>query len=186
MSPQLQQPGQKPNRTDSKHEGDGPTSAYERMLQRTRQFLVETGRELKPTVSKALESAREQATHLGELTREEAEIMGDYLRRDLHDAAEYLAGERGDLRDWLRFDLHLVEERILEAFALAANTTKLELEQLAERAQKFGEWRTGEITGPGTLICKDCGEELHFHKTGRIPPCPKCKATRYRRGEGTE
>jgi len=75
-----------------------------------------------------------------------------------------------------------VEGRIADALSLLVDKTKLELAELAERAQTFGEWHTGEVTGPGTLVCKSCGEELHYEKPGHIPPCPKCRGTSYRRG----
>ena len=51
---------------------------------------------------------------------------------------------------------------------------------LREQAELAG-YHTGEITGPGTLVCDNCGEELHFHKPSRIPPCPKCKGTSFHR-----
>ncbi|MDH5595020.1 MAG: zinc ribbon-containing protein, partial [Gammaproteobacteria bacterium] len=44
-----------------------------------------------------------------------------------------------------------------------------------------GEWHTGEVVGVGTLRCKACGELLHFHATGHIPPCPKCQKTVFNR-----
>jgi len=59
--------------------------------------------------------------------------------------------------------------------------TTIELDQLKARADRLGEWHTGEITGPGTLVCSACNELIHFHKTGHIPPCPKCHATIYKR-----
>jgi hypothetical protein len=155
--------------------------AYEQMLNRTKTFLTEANQELTPKVEYVLDTAREKATELGELSREEAEKIAGYLRRDLHDAAKFLANENSELRDWFRFDVGLVENRILDALSLLVDQTKVDLADLAEQAQRFGEWHTGEITGPGTLVCKDCGEVLHFHKTGHIPPCPKCKATVYRR-----
>ncbi len=40
---------------------------------------------------------------------------------------------------------------------------------------------TGEIIGAGTLVCDQCGEKLHFHKAGKIPPCPKCHGTTFHR-----
>ena len=154
---------------------------YERLLERTREFLGETSEELKPKLQQALDDAVEKATELGELTREEAETIGDYLKRDLQSAGEYLASDEAkELGDWLRFDIGLVEDRILDALSLLADPTNVELALLAEQAQ-MAEWHTGEITGPGTLVCTACGEKLHFHKPGHIPPCPKCAATVFRR-----
>lgn len=161
---------------DEKH-----VHAYERMLERTREFLGEAGEELKPKLQHALDAAVEKATELGELTREEAEKIAEYLKRDLQSAGEYLAGDEAkELKDWLRMDLDLIEARILDALSLLVDPTKVELTLLAEQA-RLAEWHTGEVTGPGTLTCVNCGKELHFRKPGHIPPCPKCKGTVFRR-----
>ncbi len=155
--------------------------AYDRMLERTREFLNEAGEELKPKLQHALDAAVEKTTELDELTREEAEKIAEYLKRDLQSAGEYLASDKAkELADWFRFDIKLVEDRILDALSLLVDPTKVELALLAERA-RLADWHTGEITGPGTLACTSCGKELHFHKTGHIPPCPKCRGTVFRR-----
>lgn len=156
--------------------------AYERLLQRSKAFFEEASHTVTPRLQKALQSASETASELGELTREEAELISTYLQRDVHDAADYLAEHGGELKDWLRFDAELVEDRILDALSLLVDKTKVELSDLAQRAEVLGEWHTGEISGPGTLVCDACGEELHFKQAGHIPPCPKCHATVYHRG----
>ena len=155
--------------------------AYEQMLERSKTFLTETGHKVAPKLDAAIEVAKEKTADLGELTLEEAEKIAEYLKRDLHDAAEFLADDNNELRQWLRFDIELVENRVLDALSLLVDHTKVDLTEFAEQAQRFGEWHTGEITSPGTLVCRECGEVLHFHKTGHIPPCPKCHATAYRR-----
>ncbi|MEJ2554264.1 MAG: zinc ribbon-containing protein, partial [Gammaproteobacteria bacterium] len=124
---------------------------------------------------------KEKAVELGELSREEAERIGDYLRRDLEDAGEYLADTGSELSSWLHFDVELVEDRLWEAFTAAADQTKLAYLELAQRAQRASEFHTGEVTTVGTLRCSSCGELLHFHGTGHIPPCPKCHSTRFTR-----
>ena len=118
---------------------------------------------------------------LGELTREEAEKIGDYLKRDIVDAAEYLAEPTQELADWLRFDIELIEERLLEMFLSVADRTKVELLELQREAERADSWHTGELAGIGTLQCFDCGELLHFHATGHIPPCPVCNGTAFKR-----
>ena len=74
----------------------------------------------------------------------------------------------------------------MDMFAKVADRTRLELDRFADNARAASLYHTGEVTGPGTLVCAGCGKELHFHKAGRIPPCPKCHGTEYRREEGEE
>jgi NADH pyrophosphatase NudC (nudix superfamily) len=176
-------PGQQPFGSDRLVE------AYNRMVERIHDTLKQTGEEALPVLQKQIEHARETAVELGELTREEAHKIGEYLRRDTEEAAHYLAETRQDFRDWFRFDLQLVEQRFLQMFELMVDHTRRELDRLADRARGIQELHTGEVAGPGTLYCAGCGGDLHFHKTGRIPPCPKCHATLFRRlpeAESTE
>ncbi len=153
------------------------TVAYNLMLERARAVMADAGK----GAAHAIDAAMEKATELEELSREEAAEVADYVRRDLHDAANFINESGSELRDWLRFDLEVVERSLAEMFAQMVDHTKLELDRLEQRANAVGEWHTGEIVGIGTLECKGCGEQLHFHHTGHIPPCPKCRGTKYRR-----
>lgn len=159
---------------------DKQSRAYDQMLERTKEFLSEASKEAQPHLKKAMEYAEEKAIELGELTREEAEDVAKYLQRDIQDAAKFL-GEHGDeIKDWLRLDLLLIENKLLDMFSQVVDKTRLELDRIAMEADAQG-WHTGQITGIGTLQCLKCGEQLHFHKTGRIPPCPKCSHTEFNR-----
>ena len=155
--------------------------AYHRMLGRVKTALEEVEKDARPTVDKAIDQAKETATELNELTREEAEKIAGYMRKDLHDAADFMSETGRDLRDWLRFDLEAAEYGLGDIFLRVVDRTRLEIQNFTSRADALGEWHSGEITGIGTLECKGCGELLHFHKVGHIPPCPKCHGTRYRR-----
>jgi hypothetical protein len=151
--------------------------AYNLMLERARKLMDEAGK----GAAQAIEASMEKASELGELSREEAQEVADYLKRDLQDAAEYISESGSELHDWLRFDLDVVEQSLAQLFSQMVDHTKLELDKLEQRANAVGEWHTGEVVGIGTLECKGCGEQLHFHHTGHIPPCPKCRGTKYRR-----
>lgn len=155
--------------------------AYYRMLGRMKTALEEAEHKTAPMVDRAIERAQETATELGELSREEAERVGGYLKRDLDDAARFLAESGSELGEWLKFDLKLVEKGMADLFRDSVDYTRLELQHLARRADALGEWHSGEVTSIGTLECKACGEKLHFHHIGHIPPCPKCHGTVYRR-----
>jgi len=163
---------------------DRLVDAYERMLERVDQALETAEKSAIPSLRKALDNAKEKAVELNELTREEAEKLGHYVERDMKEAARYLADTGDEIREWWRFDLKQIERQLLDMFASVADKTRVELERLAGQAREASLYHTGEVSGPGTLVCVDCGKELHFHKAGRVPPCPKCHGTRFKRGSG--
>ena len=144
---------------------DKLVQAYDRMMERVKSRLVELGqaeKEVLPKLQQSIEHAAEKAVELGELTREEAQLISSYLRRDLEDAGHYLAQTGRDLRDWLRFDLELIEDRLLELFRSAADRTRLEILAFQETMERVSHYHTGEITGPGTLQCDTCGKPMHL------------------------
>ena len=174
------------NDDDRKDPIDRMADAYERMLERVDEMLEHAEKSTLPSVRKALDTAREKAVELNELTREEAEKLAGYVERDMKDAAHFLHETGEEFRHWWRFDLKLIEQRMLDMFANVADRTRLELEQFANHARQASLYHTGEVTGPGTLACSECGKELHFHKAGRIPPCSQCRGTRFHRQRGGE
>ena len=160
---------------------DRLVGAYEAMLERVHE-AAETGeKKTVPWLREALANAREKAVQLEELTREEADKVSRYVERDLHEAASYIADTGQEFRDWLTFDWRLMQNRMLDMFAGMADQTSQALRGFAEQARQASQYHTGEITAPGVLECTGCGETLHFEKTGRIPPCPKCNATTFQR-----
>lgn len=152
-------------------------AAYDKMMHRVEALLDSAEQQALPVLQKNIEKAKQQAIELKEITKEEAEKLGDYLQRDLHDAADYLERSGKQFSTWLNFDLELIEDRMLDAFAKIADKTRMELAQLAAQAKRAQEYHTGEITSIGTLACQECDTLLHFKKTSRIPPCPKCHKT---------
>ena len=157
--------------------------AYNQILETTKEFLDTTEKEAKPAILDAIDKSKEKLAELTELTAEDIEKVSDFVVRDLHDAAEYIAVGERELGDWLRLDALYLEDKFMEAFSNMVDHTQVALEEIRQNAQRATEWHTGEITGPGTLVCTECGEVLHFKKTGHIPPCPKCHKTIYKRSE---
>lgn len=163
---------------------DHMVEAYDRMLKATHDAIAEAQKETVPRMRELLEKARDQMVELGELTREEGAKVADYVERDIKDAASYLTTTGEDLRAWWRFDVKLMEQRMLDMFTSVADQTSIQLREWAEQARQAPSYRTGEITGPGTLTCEACGEGLTFVKAGRIPACPKCGGTGFKRDTG--
>lgn len=155
-------------------------NAYERMVERALDTLKHAQDDTLPSLKQSLANAARTAVELGELTHEESEKVGAYLRRDLHDAASYVQRTEREFADWLRFDLELVEDRMADVFANMVDHTRLEMERLAEQPDQQ-EWYAGEIVGPGSLCCADCGHVIKFPKTEAIPVCPNCQATTFHR-----
>lgn len=171
------------NKDSDEKRGERLTRGYERMLDRVRQHYRgdapadEHGGGLQQT----LDRARARAVELGELSREEARIVGEFVWRDMTDAGSYLARTGRSLRDWLQFDLELVEARFMDMLMSVADQTRLEWEAFDRDQPPPNAYRTGEITAAGTLVCDACGESMRFKRPGHIPPCPKCHATQFQR-----
>lgn len=157
------------------------TAAYDKMMERIHHFFDNTEVTTYPTLKQRIELAKLRAVELREMTAEEADKIAYYVERDLHDAADYLEATGKEFSTWFNFDLQLIEDRLFELFASIADKTRLELRQLADQARVAQQYHTGEITGIGTLVCDSCETEMHFKKTGRIPPCPKCHHTQFKR-----
>jgi Zinc-ribbon containing domain len=171
--------------TTPNHEHDNKlVDAYNRMMTRIREAIETADAQAVPSLQKAIDLARQQAVHLGEITQDEAEAIGNYIKRDVNDAAEYLMETSHEFSEWLMLDIEIIEQKILELFLSVADKTRLELEELAHpHCDITHEYHSGEITGPGTLLCASCGQRVQFHTTHRIPPCPKCHHTVYKRAE---
>ncbi|UCE88830.1 MAG: zinc ribbon-containing protein [Pseudomonadota bacterium] len=161
--------------------GEKLSAAYDTILERSREALASLRENTDDALHRALGSARDKAVELGELGRDEAERVHDFVVRDLHAAATHLGEQERDLADWLRLDLLLVEKEALSRYSALTERARAELRHLRKTAARYSEWHTGEITGLGTLRCVHCNKDIHFHRTGRVPPCPNCHGTEFRR-----
>ena len=151
--------------------------AYEQFVHTLKSFVDVTEREAQPALKDAIDKTKEKMAEVTELTGEEIEHISDYVMRDMQDAAKYIAFGERDLADWLRLDTLYLEDRFMDAFSKMVDYTKAALNDIENEAFLASEWHTGEIAGPGTLVCEKCGELIHFEKTGHVPPCPKCHHT---------
>ena len=157
------------------------SAAYDTMAERVRDGLKRAEETTVPAFTEALREARERAVTLGELTREEADRLSGYLERDIHDAAEFIVETGQDFRDWFKFDWQLIEKRLFDTVAGVADQTSMQLKALADQARMASQYHSGDITGPGSLVCTHCGEVVHFQHTHAIPPCPQCNGETFKR-----
>lgn len=148
--------------------------AYKIMLERVHGLLGQPGNRVS-ALREDLETAREKAIALSELSREEAERIFVYLERDVKDAAIFIANTGRELRQWWRFDVQQVEARLLEMFINVADQTSLQMQAMNEELRHTAAYLANEITGPGILVCRNCGTEQHFVQPGRIKVCTNCQ-----------
>lgn len=158
--------------------------AYNQMMLRVRDSIESAEAQAIPTLQKAIEQAKDEAIHLGEVSIEDAQEIGNYIKRDINDAAEYLMESSHEFSEWLMLDIDIIEQKVLELFLSVADKTRIELEQIAHaKCDIFMEYKSGEITGPGTLICINCENKIQFSTTGKIPNCTQCGMDIFRRAE---
>jgi rubrerythrin len=127
-----------------------------------------------------MDEIRGDMVALNRFSDDEVDKLEKSVKRDLVDAAQYLDETGKELKEWLGFDVALIKSDFWEIFSRAADQTTTALRRLQLQAE-IAEYHTGELTGLGTLVCDQCGEKLHFHKPGHIPPCPKCNSTHFHR-----
>ena len=148
---------------------------YEKIAERTAELLDE-GRK---TFDEALKKAREEAAKAGDYTREQVDKASEYVKRDLAELGKQADKAKKSLKEAVEpqrvaAGMQSIFTRILIG---AADT----LSDWAQKAEKSLEYKTGEVTSPGSLTCKACEAEMQLKTTGRIPPCPKCHKTVFRK-----
>ena len=165
------------------HDDHSLVEAYNQMMARIKDTIENAENNTIPTLQKAIDMAKKQAIHLGEISMEEAEEIGNYIKRDINDAAEYLMETSHEFSEWLMLDIDIIEQKVLELFLSVADKTRIELEQLSHPSCEISTYNAGDVTGPGTLFCQTCGQMIHFNTTDHIPSCPKCHGTQFKRSD---
>lgn len=166
--------------TPTRFPTEGMGEAYEKVLMLTMKEAKLLKEKTGPVLHKLIDASGEKLSELGELTEEEAEKISEYLKRDLKEAATYMVETGAEFKKWLGIETDIIEDFLFDHFKDAADQTTVELLKL-KGVGETAEYHTGELTGPGVLVCDKCGEQLHFGKAGHIPPCAKCHETQFHR-----
>lgn len=148
---------------------------YQRMADRAAELMQE-GRK---TLDEALKKTSEELSSGGEYTREQAEKIGSYLRRDLTEVGKKAQQARDAVINAV--EPHRVVAGMQSGLSKLLKTAADVLNEVADKSEQVLEFKTGEVTSPGTLTCRGCGKEMHFKSTVRIPPCPSCHKTHFRK-----
>ncbi|MFZ5536260.1 MAG: zinc ribbon-containing protein [Pseudomonadota bacterium] len=155
---------------------------YRVMSERVHQLLQHAGEGMVHTLEEALLKAREQAYTLGELSREEAEVVATALKRDVEGVALTMMQAELGVKQWVETDLTVAERSLLERVLSGADPTTLELLRLKElwTEREQAPVHAGAEAPKGAYECVACGEIIHLEQAATVPPCPRCKGTRFR------
>ncbi|MCF6265447.1 MAG: zinc ribbon-containing protein [Desulfuromusa sp.] len=150
-------------------------SLYEKIISRTEELLVSSRKNL----DEALKKAGDELSSAGNFTREQAEKVSAFVKRDI----QHTFASAGKGKDSVKqaVDPKRVAAGAQSIFSRILSNAAETLTDWAKKTEQQLEYKTGEITSPGTLTCKECGEEIQMKKTAKIPPCPKCHHTIYRK-----
>ncbi len=160
---------------------DKIVDGYHLFMENMHAWLEKADEQAGPMLIQGLDEVKQFLHDLGQWTETEVELISDYVKRDIHDIATRLERNNQTLAQWLEFDSQKIEKGFFEILESMADHTRMELDRLQHLAQEPHLWHTGEVTSVGTLSCVSCGKQLHYHKPGRIPPCPKCHHTEFYR-----
>lgn len=153
---------------------------YDRFSERVRD-LLETGQEKsKEAMEKAMEAARAQFAAAGEFSGEQGELFKQYMRRDLDQTAREMRALGQGAKEYLH--PARLGAGALSSMARLLEATGSALQSLSRRAEDALHFNTGDITTAGTLVCTQCGQTVQLKRTTKIPPCPSCHGTEFRKG----
>jgi isocitrate dehydrogenase len=167
-------------------EGDkGRTEAlYDRFTERVRELIESSQKKSKEAVDKAvekaMETAREQIAAAGEFSAEQGELFKKYMRRDLAQTEQDMLALGKEAKE--RLHPARLGAGALSSISRLLDATGAALQSLSRHTEEALTFNTGDITMAGTLTCTQCGQKVQLKHTTRIPPCPSCHGTQFRKG----
>jgi len=150
---------------------------YEKMARRVKELIEETKEKTSSTVGAAIEKAKEEMVVAGEFTHERGERLKAFMERDLQVTSRFASQAGSAAKEVL--EPHRVAAGLQSTLATILETVGEKFEEWGRKLEADLDFKTGEITTPGTLRCKKCGATVQMKHTGHIPPCPKCTASEF-------
>ena len=179
-------------------------AAYEKLRQLVSKSFGELNEKLsKESIGQAMDKAIEDLKGMGEHSKESISKAAETLKKDIASTAESIkpkvdkvtspAKEQFD--HWFNKGGALWGDIVNEAGyikefsrdksgAFLLNVTTALHEWSLNLKEKLGtslKYKSGEMTHGGEFTCTSCEGKIHLKKPGRLPPCPKCSNSEYRR-----
>lgn len=155
--------------------------AFEHMVENVNQAIHEAEEAIGPGIEEMIHNAQAVARDIYALSQEESDSLARALKRDLHKANKAINQQQKELKDWLSFDLTVVEDRFIDLVSKAADKTWLDFHAFENEDHQASVYHSGEICSAGTLSCNKCDKHVHFSKSSHIPPCAGCQGSEFYR-----
>ncbi|MBU0479939.1 MAG: zinc ribbon-containing protein [Proteobacteria bacterium] len=179
-------------------------AAYEKLRQRVSKIFGEIHEKInRETISQAMDKAMADLKEMGEHSKEIITRAGETLKKDIASSLGQIKpkvdGVTGDARkhydqlhnkggalwrDIAKEAEYIKDVSLDKGGSFLLNITRGLSEwskDLSEKLDSSLVYKTGEMTHGGEFVCTSCGGALNLKKPGRMPPCPKCKKTEFRR-----
>lgn len=179
-------------------------AAYEKLRQRVSKTFGELNEKINTeSISQAMDKAMTELKEVGEHSKDVISKAGETLKKDIASSVSQIKPKMDADIEETRKDFSRLQNKGGALWRDISNEaeyiTKLSLDKggafLLHVTRGLSEWtkslsakldtslayKTGEVTHGGEFTCTSCGAEIHLKKPGRLPPCPKCTKTDFRR-----
>ncbi len=192
--------------TEKKHDRntEEELAAYDKLRQRVSKIFGELHERMNAkSISQAIDKATSELKQAGGQSMEAISKASAALKKDIASTTEGLKPKVDEVTEigrkqfdhWLDKggalwqDISREAEHAYEFSRDKGGTYLVNIARgLSEWSQSLGEkldsslkYKTGEITHGGEFVCTSCEGKIHLKQPGRIPPCPKCSKTEFRR-----
>ena len=158
---------------------DRDVSNFEKLASKTKEQLLASKDKSMEWIHMAVDASADQLEKAGDFTKDEGARAGRFLKRDLAATRVDFARARESLNKGLN------PSRVGGGFVGLASHLFSSMGDVfqgwAAKSEEALAYNTGEVSGPGKLTCTACGTELNLERSSRIPPCPKCHKTDFRK-----
>jgi len=179
-------------------------AVYEKLRLKLSKGLSEFNEKLgKESIGKAMDKAMAELREMGGFSKEAIARAGETLKKDIASTTVHIRPRvdkvttpaKDQFDHWLNKGGALWQEIANEtAFvrelsrdksgAFLLNITRALSEWsggITEKLDTSLQYKSGEITHGGEFVCLSCEGRIQLKKPGRIPPCPKCSGSDFRR-----
>ncbi|WP_020409695.1 zinc ribbon-containing protein [Hahella ganghwensis] len=156
--------------------------AHGKVLDRLEKSLADAEVSTWEGLKDEIENAVEFEQGVARLTREEWDLIKAYIKRDLEGLSRFVAETGSGLKEWLRMDMDLLEQKLRRTLLSIADKTRVEQANLDHRLNHDpGTYMAGEIAIPGMLQCIQCDKMVCLVETTHIEPCHRCDGIYFHR-----